>query len=441
MKKLLLLFTLIPVLGCTPDLEVPKAESGSADYSKFAAIGDGYMAGYQDGALWHDAQERSVAALIFSSLRETGSMSFNQALISDNTGIGINLKPWEGAYTTSARLDYVTDCEGVTSLMPAFSVHSSGSAGAYLSSVSVADLDDFTFPFAKTGDFLSTSLNTSNIYYNRVASSLSFASPLQAMLNRQPTFFAAWLGMEDIYDYARNGGYNVTLPSPSQFSAQLDSILQPLTASGAKGVIANIPDFRKFPFYTLVPYNGATLAQTDADSLTNLYISFGMPHISFHEGDNAFVIADPNAPSGYRQMVNGEYINLAVPIDSMKCYYYGVLVNTIHDRYSLDSTEVPYLDDVISQYNQVIRQKAIQYQLAFVDMDAYYSTVMSGMKWNGTDINAEFVTGGFFSLDGFTPTQKGAALIANQFIRAMNDYYGSTLHTIVCEECNGVLFP
>ena len=74
-------------------------------------------------------------------------------------------------------------------------------------------------------------------------------------------------------------------------------------------------------------------------------------------------------------------------------------------------------------------------------MDAYFTTINSGIKWNGVDFNAEFVSGGFFSLDGFTPTQKGAALIANQFIIAMNDFFGSTLHTTNCQECDGVLFP
>jgi lysophospholipase L1-like esterase len=63
------------------------------------------------------------------------------------------------------------------------------------------------------------------------------------------------------------------------------------------------------------------------------------------------------------------------------------------------------------------------------------------VKWNGVDFNAEFVSGGFFSLDGFHPTQKGNALIANEFIKAINIHYDATLPTVPCIDCNGVLFP
>lgn len=427
--------------SCTPDVDIPQADSGNADYTRFIAIGDGYMAGYQDGALWRGAQEKSIPALIFSSLEEVQSTSFNQALMPDNVGLGLNTKFWEATYFTASHLNYKIDCENVSSLSPIKTFHTAGTAAPYLNAFVEPALDDYCIPFAKTADLLSTNLHTTNPYYNRVASGLSFASPLQAALNRNPTFFAAWLGMEDIFNYCRNGGYNVPLPSPSQFSNDLDSILEPLTNQGAKGILATIPNFRSFPFYTLIPYNGANLDAEDADSLTNLYISFGMPHISFQEGDNGFVIEDPAAPSGYRQMVNGEYITLIVPTDSMKCFYYGILVNTIHDRYSLDSAEVSQIDLVINQYNTIIQQKANQYNLALVDMHSYFQTINAGILWNGVTFNAEFVSGGFFSLDGYTATQKGAALMANQFIIAMNNYFGSSLHTITCPDCNGVLFP
>lgn len=435
------IITLFSFSSCTPDFDIPKAESGSANYTRFIALGDGYMAGYQDGALWRGAQEKSIPALIYTSLKEVESVSFNQALMPDHSGLGVNTKFWEDPYFSASQLNYKVDCKGVSSLAPIKVFHTSGTAAPYLSPVSASSWDDITIPFVTTAQFLDNNLHNTNVYYNRVATSLGFISPLQAALNRNPTFFAAWLGMEDVFNYCRNGGYLVSLPTPSQFAARLDSILAPLSALGAKGIIANIPDFRSFPFYTLIPYNGANLDAENADSLTNLYISFGMSHISFQEGDNAFVIEDPAAPTGYRQLINNEYITLSVPTDSMKCFYYGILVNTIHDRYSLDSSEVSLIDYTIAQYNMIIHQKATQYQLALVDMNAFYQRVNSGMLWNGVSFNASFVSGGFFSLDGYTPTQKGAALLANEFIKSMNAYFGSTLKTVVCTDCNGVLFP
>jgi len=140
-------------------------------------------------------------------------------------------------------------------------------------------------------------------------------------------------------------------------------------------------------------------------------------------------------------MHEGEYITLSVPLDSMKCFRYGLMINTVNDRYTLDSSEVYLLDQTINAYNAVITQKAAQYNLALVDMHSYFNSVVSGIIWDGVDLNAVFVSGGFYSLDGYHPNQKGYALIANEFIKAINNKYNSVIPTINCIECNGVLFP
>ena len=92
-------------------------------------------------------------------------------------------------------------------------------------------------------------------------------------------------------------------------------------------------------------------------------------------------------------------------------------------------------------YNAVIAQKAAQYNLALVDMHGYFNSVVSGIKWNGIDFNAQFISGGFFSLDGYHPNQKGYALIANEFIKAINSKYNSFIPEVYCSECDGIIFP
>lgn len=442
MRKLVLITLLgIFLYSCTPKVELPEITSGRANFTNYVVIGDGYMAGYQDGALFHDGQMRSIGALIFQSLQQAGTVSYNQALMSDNVGLGISSKPWDATYITSSTLNYKIDCEGISSLGPIKILHTITTAQPYLDPVSALSLDDYSVPFATTSDLSSGTLFMSNVYWARVAANFSNVSPKQAAVNRGASFFSAWLGMEDIYNYARNGGYGKTIPSVSTFANNLDNILGPLTTNGAKGVLATIPDFRSFPYYTLIKWNAANLNAEDADTMTQIYASGGLGHISFVEGNNGFVIDDPDAPSGYRQLLDGEYITVSVPTDSMKCEYYGILFNTIHNRYVLDSAEVELLDNMIYQYNETIKAKALQYDLAVVDLNAYFKTVNDGVTWNGVKFTAEFVKGGFFGLDGQYPTQKGAALIANQFILAINNFYGSTLPTITCQECNGIIFP
>jgi hypothetical protein len=220
-----------------------------------------------------------------------------------------------------------------------------------------------------------------------------------------------------------------------------------LTANGAKGVIANIPDFRSYPYYTLVKWDNAEITrQSLCDTLNNIFDTLGgLPNIHFALGKNGFVIQNPEYPStspyNYRQLHSGEFMTLSVPLDSMKCEGYGITGVPINDRYVLDSAEVVDIDNAINSYNSVIAQKAAQYNLALVDMHYYFTTVVAGIKWDGADFNAEFVTGGFFSLDGYHPNQKGYALIANEFIKSINSKYNAVIPTINCTDCNGILFP
>ncbi|HTF02848.1 MAG TPA: SGNH/GDSL hydrolase family protein [Bacteroidia bacterium] len=434
----LLLFT------CTPDLSNPDPQPGEANFSKVIAVGGNFMAGYQDGALYPDGQNKSLPALLCRQFELTGGGVFTQHTIT--SGLGWNSKPWESWYIGASHLGWRTDCEGTVSLGPLKDSVSTGAATSLYANSFLSTNGNFAVPFATTAELLSPALGNSpagntNPFYHRFASAPGISTPVSDAVNANATFFTAWLGMEDIFEYARRGGEGTTIASSAQFSVYLDSILGALTANGAKGVIANIPDFREFPYYTLVPWNGADLTQNKADSLNDIYDVSGLTHIRFHEGSNAFVINDPDAPSGVRQIRRNEYITLGIPLDSMKCNFMGILFSTLPDRYVLDSAEVAFIDQSIAAYNAVIEQKAAQYGLALVDMRGFFRSMNAGIVWDGVEFNDTFVSGGFYSLDGYHPNQKGYALIANEFIYAINAKYGATVPTLNCEDCNGVLFP
>lgn len=443
----LLLFCFIIIEGCTPKLDIPEPDSGSADFSKMLAIGGNYMAGYQNGALFQKGQHLSIPSLLAIQFKLVGGGSFSQALMPDNNGLGLNSKPWESWFVTPSRLGYKTDCKGVSSLSPLKDSIAESGAGAYLSGVSGNSIQNLSVPYAALSDYFNPAFGISfspqnrNPYYNRIASNPGTSTIYADAKAQQATFFSAWLGMEDIYNYASTGGTSGTIPSSAAFSNYLDTILGGLTSNGAKGIIATIPDFRVFPYYTLVAWDNADLRQTQADSLNDIYEPSGITHIHFEEGRNGFVITDSAYYLYVRQLHSGEYITLSVPLDSMKCEKYGLVFTTIHDRYVLDSSEVAIIDQAVQSYNSVITQKAAQYNLALADMYSYFNSVKSGIKWNGADFNATFVSGGFFSLDGYHPNQKGYALIANEFIKAINTRYNAVIPTINCIECDGIIFP
>jgi hypothetical protein len=452
MKKIFptLLFSFCLILSsCVPKLDIPEPSAGSADFSKTVAIGGDFMAGYQDDALFMKGQKLCVPALLAEQFKLVGGTMFNQALMPDNNGLGLSSKPWESWFVTPAHLGYRTDCAGITSLFPNKNAISVSSATPYLTGVAGNTVQNLSVPFANTADYFNPSFGSAfstttnrNPYYNRFASLPGVSTIYADAKNQNASFITAWLGMEDIYNYASTGGTSGAIPSAAVFSNYLDSLLGGLTANGAKGVIANIPDFRSFPYYTLVAWNNAVLVQSQVDSLNDVYTTAGYTQINFHLGNNGFIISDSTETNGYvRQLHAGEYITLSTPIDSMKCSEYGLLVNLINDRYALDSTEVYAIDNAISSYNAVISQKATQYNLALVDMHSYFKSVVAGIKWNGIDFNAQFISGGFFSLDGYHPNQKGYALIANEFIKAINNKYNSFIPEVYCTECDGIIFP
>ncbi len=445
--SIVLLWSIALFYACSPKLDIPTPNAGDADFSKTLAIGGNYIAGYQDGALYQKGQQLCIPALLAEQFKLVGGGLFNQALMPDNKGLGLNSKVWESWFITPSYLGYKTDCKGVTALSPIKSFISVSEAAPYLTGIAGNSIQNLAIPFANISDYFNPALGNSfspqnaNPYYNRMASNPGISTIYADAKAQNATFITAWLGMEDIFNYASSGGTSAAIPSSGSFSAHLDTLLSGLTANGAKGVIATIPDFRVFPYYTLVAWDNAVLRQSQADSLNDIYMPAGLTHIHFVAGRNAFVIDDLSANGGVRQLHNGEYITLSVPLDSMKCEKYGLVYKTINTRYALDSAEIFNIDNAVNSYNAVITQKAAQYNLALADMHSYFNSVKAGIKWNGADFNAVFVSGGFFSLDGYNPNQKGYSLIANEFVRAINNKYNSVIPTINCVECDGILFP
>ena len=108
----------ITILGCTPEPKGFEPDSGSADFSHVIALGGSYMAGYQDGGLYLKAQENSLAALIANQLELANGNKFNQVLLNEGIGVGLNSKPWESNFVTPSKLGKKTDCLGITSISP-----------------------------------------------------------------------------------------------------------------------------------------------------------------------------------------------------------------------------------------------------------------------------------------------------------------------------------
>lgn len=422
--------------ACKPNFKTPAVDKGEIDVSNYVALGDGITAGYENGALYYDAQNYSFAKLLANQFEQIGGGDFKIPYISSSS-IGIG-----NANNAPSILGNRTDCQGTISLGPV-KIATQGDLTIFTSNVysSQGPFNNMGIPDVKITDI--TTNGYANPFYVRMSSTNS-SSILSDVIAKKPTFFTMMLGLNDVLNFALKGAASESItPNAGAigigFDASIINVIDNLTINGAKGVVANIPSIKSLPYFNTITYNALKLSDTTAKSLTSFY-SLLNPIIPFHEGNNGFVIEDASMPLGYRQSVEGELILLNVPLDSVKCYKWGSLV-PIPNRFVLTLSEIELIENTISSYNAILKNYATSKNLAFVDVNSFFSTIKTGYVYNGVTINAGFVSGGAFSLDGLTLTPRGNALLANEFIKAINSTYKSTLPQIEATKYSGVIFP
>ena len=280
MKKLLALFTLFTffLLSCSNDDDAtpgsdpmpPVAETftaGSANFSTYVAVGNSLTAGYSDGALFIEGQEASYPNMLAGSFGEVGGGAFTIPLMADNLG-GLTLfnEPLPD-FENRLVLDFSTGSPAPTRL--------SGQGTTEVSSVLAGPFNNMGVPGAKIfhlvapgyGNLQNLAVGAANPYFARFASSPD-ATILNDALAQSPTFFSLWIGNNDILSYATSGGAGVDqqgnidpatygpddITDPNVFANVYNGLLQGLTANGAGGVIANIPNVTTIPYFTTVPF-------------------------------------------------------------------------------------------------------------------------------------------------------------------------------------------
>lgn len=99
----------------------------------------------------------------------------------------------------------------------------------------------------------------------------------------------------------------------------------------------------------------------------------------------------------------------------------------LEDKWVLIPSEQNNIKTAIDQFNATIKSAANQAGLAFIDANWVLQEVAKpgGYGYGEFILNNDLVTGGAFSLDGVHPTSRGYALIANEFMKAIDATYQS----------------
>ena len=448
---------------------------GNADFTKYVALGNSLTSGYRDNALYIDGQNESYPNMLAKQMQLAGGGAFKQPMMPNNTGGFTDLPGFLGKYVLTVVNGSLTP--GPTA--PGAALDNVKAGGAY-QNLGVPGAKSFHLGAAGYGNMAGLQTGQANPYYVRFATSAT-SSVIGDAVAQAPTFFSLWIGNNDVLSYATSGGVGVDqtgntnpatygsndITDPNVYASVISNYVTALTANGAKGVLANIPNVTSIPFFTRVPakpiagltnaqvtqlnaayaqYNGG-LAQAKAAGLIT-DAEYQQRLIKFNPTvANGAVIKDKDLTNlaalgipSYRQTTAKDFILLTT---SSVLQQGGGTATQLDDQYVLTEKETARVLTATAAYNASLKAIAASKGLAFVDANAKMVelSAASGIQFDGVKYTATFVTGGTFSLDGVHLTGRGYALIANEFLKAINSTYKSTLPMVNVNSYSGVKFP
>ena len=250
---------MMTLFSCKPNLKQNPVSSGTADFSRYVAIGNSLTSGYADGALYKDGQVNSYPNMLATQFRQAGGGDFNIPYMDAGGGN-------DGSGTPRRILGYVMPCNSTTPtispiLDPAgFTALNNVAAGGPYNMVGVpgARAIDATFPL----------YSAFNPFLQRFCQTPGTSTLLSEALRVNPTFFTLFLGSNDVLLYATGGAvpptnqFSPTISDPAAVQAALTMMVDSLTKTGAKGAIANVPDVTSIPYFTTIPWNGIMFNMT-----------------------------------------------------------------------------------------------------------------------------------------------------------------------------------
>jgi hypothetical protein len=99
---------------------------------------------------------------------------------------------------------------------------------------------------------------------------------------------------------------------------------------------------------------------------------------------------------------------------------------------TLDPGEMGIVDQIVAAYNGIIEGEAASRGYAIADVRTLLANIGSqgGIVENGINFTSQFISGNAYSLDGVHPTTQGYGLVANEFIKTINEKYNASIPEI-----------
>jgi lysophospholipase L1-like esterase len=366
-----------------PAAVLAQPNTGSANFTTYVAIGDSLTAGFMSGSLYVGAQQNSYPALIYRQAtgRTTG---FEQPLVTEP---GVPNGQFE-----------------LRSLSPLVLAPKAGQ-GAPSNLLLPRPYNNLGVPGARLRDTLVTHTGGLHDLVLR-PSGFGNTTALQQALALSPTFVTIWIGNNDVLAAATSGIVieGVTLTPVAQFETDYRALAAALVASNRGLAMATIPDVTVIPFVNTVP-----------------------PFLTVPTTGQRVPVLGPNGPLTTADRV-------LLPASALLAQGIGVPTalggtgQPLPDNMVLSAAELSTISARVQAYNTIIRAVATERNAALVDVNAALAAAARGdVGVGGMVLTTTFLTGGLVSYDGVHPTAIGYAVIANNFIEAINDKFGAEI--------------
>jgi hypothetical protein len=370
----------------------PGAQSGTANFRVYAAMGTSITAGWESGGLVEHHQVHSYAYLF---ARQAGATAFTIPSVSA-PGVPPLLR--------------------LLSIDPLVITNIGLGPGTWTNLSQSTAYHNMAVPYALLPD----AVDSTNYYNQFPDRNEQFehivrhrGTILQQVLSLNPTFVSIEYGSNEVLG-AATAGSGTPLLSVGQFTALYSVLLDAIQALApqTKLALVNVPDVTTIPFVTTFSPITVILATGAPTPLIG-------PSGPLSPADHVLLSAADSLVNGTGIPVGAyNYLNPSAPGNG----------RPLLDAQVLSAAEVASIQSAVSGYNDAIRSAATNRGAALVDLNGLLiraSTV--GLRSQGHVYTAAFLTGGLFSLDGVHPTDLAHGFIANEMIASVNRTFGASI--------------
>lgn len=475
--------------SCEPEFENSvdaNYTAGDADFTTYVAVGNSLTAGYMDGTVYRVGQTYSFPNLLARQFALVGGGEFTQPSFAEDVN---NLGGIQGLAATrlvidasQGRPENIAGTSTITLTPQATAYNNMGVPGAksfHLTFPGYGALNPYfarhaTSPTATVlGDAMS---KNPTFFTNWIGANDVLAYATNGGAQSDGVTPAADHNLTGNLNPATYGMNDIT--NSNVFASVYSTIVTTLTSGGAKGVVATIPSVTSIPYFTTVPYNAlpAEATSTNATAI-GLYQFLAVatggriaPLNTAAGSKNPVLIKDADltnisatiefyaANSGNPLLVaNAAALGAifgqarhATPNDLVVLPASSIIgqpnasatapfnINGVTwplaNKWVLTANEKAKVANATAAYNAAIVSIAASNNIAVADMNAIMNQLVSGLRIEtGQLYTANYFSGSategtvLFSLDGVHPNARGYAVIANEVIKVINEFYNANL--------------